>query len=157
MSTRRLLVYLIALHAVILAGGFYLLRDQGVWVLVLEGVLILSLVVGLTIWNHQRVAARLLRDGTVALRDQDYSLRLKEVGVRDVDELISVYNRLLEQIRRERVDSQRREHFLSLLVESTSLGIVTLDFDGKLASINRWGREQLGLPPLSTVEGPEAA
>ena len=148
MTTHRaLLAYLLVAHAVVLAGAIAFLRERPAWLLASEVALALSLVLGLALWRRAQVAQRLLRDGTAALRDQDYSLRLRETGARDVDELIRVYNDLLARIRAERLDNRRREFFLGLLVESTELGVIALDFDGRLAAVNAWGRRQLGLRP----------
>lgn len=147
MTTHRaLLAYLLLAHAATLAAAIYLLRERPAWLLGSELALAASLFVGLGLWRRTDATQRLLRDGTAALRDQDYSLRLRETGARDVDELIEVYNGLLARIRAERLDNRRREFFLDLLVESTALGVVTLDFDGRLARVNAWGRRQLGLP-----------
>jgi len=146
-SSRLLLSYLIVLHVAVLALAIWLLRERPLWLLAIEGLLLLSIILGLAIWRRQRSSRRILADGTAALRDQDYSLRLREVGVADVDELIRVYNQLLERIRSERLDNQRQQFFLSLLIESTALGIITMDFDGNIQRINSWGRRQLDISP----------
>ncbi|MFK8055246.1 MAG: PAS domain-containing sensor histidine kinase [Saprospiraceae bacterium] len=145
MTHRRLLIYLVILHLLVLAGGVWLLREQPYVLISLEVVTVVSFLVGLSIWRKLHTTQRMLHDGTAALRDQDYSLRLSEVGVRDVDELIEVYNGLLEKIRTERIDNQRQQFFLTLLIESTTLGVITMNYDGFIDSINSWGREQLGL------------
>ena len=147
MSARLLLLYLVSVHALVLALGFATLRERPAVLIGLEVATVVSLLVGLGLWRRQHVTQRLLRDGTAALRDQDYSLRLREVGVRDVDELIGVYNGLLARLRSERLDAQRQQSFLDLLVESTALGVFTMDFDGHLAHVNSWGRAQVGLAP----------
>lgn len=145
MTHRRLLIYLIILHILVLAGGVWLLRERPYVLILLEGITVLSFILGLSIWRKQHTTQRMLSDGTAALRDQDYSLRLSEVGVKDVDELIEVYNQLLEKIRSERIDNQRQQFFLTLLIESTTLGVITMDYDGAIDNINTWGRQQLGL------------
>ena len=146
MTTHRaLLAYLLVAHATALAAAIYFLRERPGWLIGAEAALVVSLAVALSLWRRTDVAQRLLRDGTAALRDQDYSLRLRETGTRDVDELIDVYNDLLARIRAERLDNRRRERFLDLLVESAELGVIALDFDGDLARVNAWGRRQLGL------------
>ena len=145
MSARLLLAYLVAVHAAVLALGFATLRERPGVLIGLEVATVASFLVGLALWRRQRTTQRLLRDGTAALRDQDYSLRLREVGVRDVDELIGVYNALLEQLRAERLDAQRQQFFLNLLIESTALGVIAMDFDGRIEHVNSWGRRQLGI------------
>ena len=149
--SRRLLAYLFLTHAATLGVAFYALRDRPALLVGIEIAMVVSLLVGVSIWRRQRTHRRILRDGTAALRDQDYSLRLREVGVTDLDELITVYNRLLEQIRTERLGSQRQQFFLTLLIESTTLGVFTMDFDGHLEHVNSWGRKQLDLPPGGTL------
>ncbi len=147
----RLLAYLLLAHAATLAVAIYALRERPLLLIGIEVAVVISLLVGVSIWRSHSTKQRILRDGTAALRDQDYSLRLAEVGVKDLDELIEVYNRLLETIRRERLDNQRRQFFLTLLVESTTLGVFTMDFDGQLEHVNSWGRKQLELPPAGPL------
>ncbi len=148
---RRLLAYLLLTHAATLGVAIFALRDRPALLIGIEIAVVLSLLVGVSIWRKQFTNQRILRDGTAALRDQDYSLRLREVGVADLDELIEVYNRLLEQIRTERLDNQRRQFFLTLLIESTTLGVFTMDYDGGLDHVNSWGRKQLDLPPAGPL------
>ncbi len=156
-SYRLLLIYLLVVHGLLLAGAVYALRGQPALLIGSEVVLAVSLFVGLDLWRRQRATLRLLSDGTAALRDQDYSMRLAKVGVADVDELIDVYNQLLDRVRAERRDNQRQEFFLGLLVESTALGVITMDFDGRIASVNSWAREQLGLAARDELPGTLAA
>ncbi len=149
--SRRLLAYLLLTHAATLAVAVYALRERPALLIGCEIAVVMSLLFGMSMWRKQATNQTLLRDGTAALRDQDYSLRLREVGVRDLDELIAVYNQLLEQIRSERIGSQRQQFFLGLLIESTTLGVFTMDFDGRLDHVNSWGRRQLDLPPVGTL------
>ncbi len=151
MQHRFLLVYLIVIHLLVLAGAIALLRDTPLGLVGVELGLFLTFLLGLSIWRRMQTGERLLRDGTAALRDQDYSLRLRAVGLGGVDELIQVYNDLLAKIREERLDNQRQQFFLTLLIESTSLGVFTMGFEGELQQINSWGRQQIQLAQNATL------
>lgn len=144
---------LFLLLTVVLAGwavtAWFLLRDQLAWFLLVEVVL---LGLAALVYRAYRRLVRpldLLDAGTAALNDQDFSTRFLPVGSPDVDRLIAVYNRLIDNIREERVAARRNRYLLDTIIQTAGVGLVILDFDGGIATLNPWVRDRLGLPPDS--------
>ena len=69
-----------------------------------------------------------------------------------MDVLIRVYNRMVDDLRRERVRNEEQESFLRRIMEVSPQGIVTLDHDGRIAAANPGAAELLGCP-LETLHG----
>lgn len=87
------------------------------------------------------------------LREQDFSSRLAPVGQREADRIVQLFNRLMDQLKNERLRVREQNHFLDLLVSASPMGVVLLDFDRRLTSVNAAARNFLGLPIDAPVEG----
>jgi PAS domain S-box-containing protein len=53
-----------------------------------------------------------------------------------MDGLIDVYNKMIEQLRKERIMHQEQNFFLDLLINASPAGIIILNYDNKVISIN---------------------
>jgi len=62
-----------------------------------------------------------------------------------MDQLIEVYNRMIDQLREERVKQREQHFFLQHLIESSPSGIIILDFDEIITQINPAAESFLGL------------
>lgn len=74
--------------------------------------------------------------GMDLLRAQDFSSRLAKVGQLDADKLVELFNRLMTQIKNERLRLREQNYFLQMLIDASPLGILTLDFDGHISQAN---------------------
>lgn len=87
------------------------------------------------------------------LREQDFSSRLALVGQREADRIVVLFNRLMDQLKNERLRVREQNHFLDLLVSASPMGVVLLDFDRRMMSANAAARRFLGLSADAPVEG----
>ena len=72
-------------------------------------------------------------------------MRFRPVGSKEMDTLIEVYNDMIDSIRAERVKTRSQHLFLQRLVGAADLGLIILDFDNNISSINPWGMRRLRL------------
>ena len=95
-------------------------------------------VVVLMVWLYRRVVRpmHLLNSGMHLLREQDFSSRLRTVGVPEADNIVTVFNQMMEELKEERLRLLERNNLLDLLVEVSPMGVVMLDFDGHITSLN---------------------
>ncbi|WP_449438245.1 PAS domain-containing protein [Pedobacter steynii] len=70
------------------------------------------------------------------MKDKDFSARLSEIGHPETDELIHVYNLMIQQLRHERLLQAEKSSFLGKLIEASPSGIIIFDFDGLISAIN---------------------
>ncbi len=138
MSTAtKYIAYLTVLHLAI-GGLIYTLIGKGPVVLLVELVLLLSAYVGYRLYEVLVAPLALLSRGAGALADQDFSVKMTATGSREMDRLGEVYNRMIDQLRNERVTGRQREEFLDQLVSAAEVGVIILDFDGGVQSENPW-------------------
>lgn len=101
-----------------------------------------SIYLAVRIYRSMIAPLRLLSQGAAALEDKDFSVKLLPTGSREMDSVVTVYNHMIDQLRAERVGSKQREEFLDRLLESAELGVVILDFEGEIASMNAWAAKK---------------
>lgn len=74
--------------------------------------------------------------GLNLLREQDFSSRLSPVGQREADKIVDIFNRMMAQLKDERLRLREQNHFLDLLIQASPMGVVILDFDNRVTMIN---------------------
>ena len=70
------------------------------------------------------------------LSEQDFSSRLRPVGQRDADRIVHLFNRLMEQLKNERLHVREQNHFLDLLISVSPMGVILFDFNRNITSAN---------------------
>jgi two-component system nitrogen regulation sensor histidine kinase NtrY len=77
-----------------------------------------------------------LQQGVTAIRDQDFNVKFVHTGQREVDELVEVYNRMIDALRIERTTQQEQHFFLEKLIQTSPTAIMIMDFDGAVKQVN---------------------
>ena len=78
------------------------------------------------------------------LSEQDFSSRLRPVGQRDADRIVHLFNKLMEQLKNERLHVREQNHFLDLLISVSPMGVILFDFNRKITSANAAALKFLG-------------
>lgn len=120
----------------------HLFADDGVYLLLAEIFLLGSGYFAYRIYRSIISPLKLLGRGAAALEDQDFSVKLLPTGSIEMDRIGKVYNRMIDQLREERVSSRQQEEFLDRLLGAAELGVVILDYDGEVSSMNKWMERQ---------------
>lgn len=141
----KLALYLGAIHAVLGTVAFLALRDRPWWLLAAELLFAVSLVLGYLLLRAFFVPLRLIRTGAELVAEQDFTSTFRPVGQPEMDALIEVYNRMIEELREERLRLQEHHHFLGHVLTASPAGVLTLDFDGRVTEANPAAARLLGL------------
>ena len=137
MSLRaKIIAYLVLIHGVLAAISFLVLREDPLWLLAVEGLFVLSVVLGFFLVRAFFVPLDLIRTGAELIGERDFTSQFREVGQPEMDALIRIYNRMIERLREERLKLQEQHYFLDRVLTASPAGIVTLDFDGRVSSAN---------------------
>jgi two-component system nitrogen regulation sensor histidine kinase NtrY len=142
----RILLYIVVLHLLFAGLAVYLFLDNRMWLLAIEVVFAISLAIGasLTRASFQRFSVAV--EGSRLIREHEFTSRFREVGQPEVDALIRVYNQMVDHLRDERTRVQEQHYFLSRILLVSPLGIITLDFDDRVALVNPSAERLLGQP-----------
>lgn len=90
--------------------------------------------------------------GMELLREQDFSSRLSPVGQYEADRVVNIFNRMMEQLKNERLRLREQNHFLDLLIKASPMGVIITSLDEDLSELNPMALKMLGVR-LEDVQG----
>lgn len=140
----------VLLSAIVVHGIFVYLLSELYTVnrtafLIGEALLFVSMI--FSYWTYQSISKTFdtISSGIETLRDKDFSAKLNSIGHPEMDELIYVYNLMIEQLRHERLLQVEKSSFLEKLIEASPSGIIIFDFSGNISTANSAALEMFGL------------
>ena len=136
----RIFFLLLALLLMVAWGLMFFImpiKEVGWKFYLVEGVITLSLIY--LAYFYRKVVKPLdtIANGMDLLREQDFSSRLKSVGQLEADRIVDIFNRMMQQLKEERLRLREQNHFLDLLISVSPMGVVILTFDGKVSMANK--------------------
>src|SRR5262249_24980786 len=132
----RIILYLVLIHVGFGGIGFAVLRANKLWLIAVESLFALSVAGGVLLVRAFFVPLERIRTGTELLAVRDFSSRFLEAGEPEMDALVRIYNEMVEQLREERLKLREQHYFLDRLLRASPAGVLTLDYDGRVAQLN---------------------
>ena len=83
--------------------------------------------------------------GMELLREQDFSSRLSRVGQYEADRIVNIFNRMMEQLKNERLRLREQNHFLDLMIKASPMGVIIPSLDDELSELNPMALKMLGV------------
>ncbi|MFZ6769558.1 sensor histidine kinase [Undibacterium sp. Di26W] len=142
---RRLLAYLLLVHAVFLALVFHAYLAEPVWLVCMEAGLILSLTLGIYLVKTALQPLDFAHQFHELLQGENYAARLRSGSNAEVNKLVQLFNRMLEALYLERLKLGEQRGFLDRLLEATPTAVVVFDFDHRISLMNTSAQRLLGL------------
>ena len=133
---RRFIIYLILLHVVFAGCAVWFLRDHRVWLIAVEVFFIFTLSFGAFLVRSLFGPLELVRAGASQIRERDFATRLIITGQPDMDQLLNVFNEMIDTLREERIRNEEQEHLLHNVLSKSPGGVITLDVEDRIASVN---------------------
>jgi two-component system nitrogen regulation sensor histidine kinase NtrY len=158
---RKFLLYLVVLHLVFAGCTIWFLRPRPVWLIAVEIFFIVSFTWGVRLLRAFFGPLGLIRSGASYIREGDFTSRFAPTGQPDMDQLVDVYNHMVDSLREERIHNEEQDHLLRKVMAKSPGGMMTLDVDGRIATVNPAAQALLGLKdeqligrPLSDIGTP---
>ncbi|MET4074017.1 ATP-binding protein [Hymenobacter sp. UYCo722] len=147
MSLRvQFLLFATLIHVVLIAVAAQLRTTNVPLFLGSEVLLLLSITLTAKLYRGFVRPFELIAAGTAAMQAQDFSMKFVPVGQREMDQLIGVYNQMIDALRRERVSQHEKSVLLERLIQASPAGILILDFEGRIESANAAAVRFIGQP-----------
>ena len=147
MSLRlQFLLFVVLIHAVLIALAAQLRTTNAPLFVGSELLLLVSLWLAARLYRGFVRPFQLIAAGTAAMQAQDFSLKFVPVGQPEMDQLIGVYNHMIDALRRERVSQHEKSVLLERLIQASPAGILLLDFEGRIEAANAAAARFVGLP-----------
>jgi len=142
----KYILFVFLLHLVALVLSWLIFEKNRLFFIVSEVFIILSLLLSRQLYKGLIAPLSLLMQGTEAIRDKDFTVKFLLTGSYEMDELIKVYNRMIDELRAERTLQEQQHLFLQKLIHGSPTGILILDYEDKVQQVNPRALQLLGLP-----------
>lgn len=145
--------YVWALLLAALGVGLYFLPIGGtVYYVYVLMAYIFCVLIYLVVFYHKIVKPmHTIGNGMELLREQDFSSRLSPVGQYEADRIVNVFNRMMDQLKQERIRLREQNMFLDLLIKASPMGVVILDLSDNVSQLNPMAVKMLDLPEDKVV------
>jgi len=132
----KFVLFVVILHLVALALSYFVFSGNKLLFIVSEVFILVSVIMSWQLYNQLIQPLKLLMQGKDAIRDRDFSVKFVATGKYEIDELIDVYNQMIDALRAERSKQEQQHYFLEKLVRTSPTGILILDYDEHIQQVN---------------------
>ncbi|MBF9142819.1 sensor histidine kinase [Hymenobacter properus] len=147
MSLRlQFLLFVTLIHVVLIALAWQLRTTNLYLFFGSEVLLIASITLAVRLYRGFVRPFELIAAGTAAIQAKDFSMKFVPVGQREMDQLIDVYNQMIDELRHERVSQHEKSFLLERLIQASPAGVLILDFEGRIESANPAAERFLAQP-----------
>ncbi|MDD6748215.1 MAG: PAS domain-containing protein, partial [bacterium] len=102
----------------------------------LEGLVLVAVCLWFRFYRRVVKPLYLLGNGMDLLNEQDFASRLGRVGQLEADRVVEVFNKMMDQLKNERLQVREQNQFLDLLIQASPMGVLICDLDDRLLSLN---------------------
>ena len=145
----KYILFVVLVHGVLAFLAFRLLEDNKMIFIASEVVILISLFISYELYTSFIRPVKFMLSGADALKDNDFTIKFLDTGSSEMDQLIGIYNDMIDHLRNERIGQEEKHYFLDKLIKASPTGIIILDYDDKVQAINDRAMEilELGLNP----------
>lgn len=143
----------ILVFGALLSIGFLFYKTDIYKFMIIEGVAILAIILFIILYYRLIKPYQIIADGMELLKEQDFSTRLRLISDSEANKLISIFNKMMDQLKDERLQVREKNHFLDLLIQASPQGVIILDFDDHISEINPSGLRLLDINNINEVKG----
>lgn len=144
----KYLVFVCILHAIALFLSYFVFEKNKLYFLLAEVLILISIFISWQLYNQMIRPLNLLVQGADAIKDRDFTIKFVKTGTYEMDQLIEVYNQMMDQLRKERTLQQQQHFFLDKLIDHSPVGIIILDHDNRIQMVNPVAKKILHAIPI---------
>ncbi len=132
----KFILYIFFIHGIALVLSYFVFEKNKVLFIASEVIILISIGLSWSLYTDLINPLQLLLRGTDAIHDRDFNVRFVPTGKYEMDQLIGVYNSMIDQLKAERTLQEEQHFFLEKLIQTSPTGILLLDFDQQVVAIN---------------------
>jgi nitrogen fixation/metabolism regulation signal transduction histidine kinase len=141
----KYVLFIGVLHIVLIVLIYFLLQEKKWYFLLSEFLMFFSLYLSYNLYKSFIRPITLMQTGTDALSDGEFNTKYVKTGSKEIDNLVGVFNEMIERLRQERTLMTEQSYFIQNLIEVTPIGIIIMDFDGLVSNMNPASKNILGV------------
>jgi nitrogen fixation/metabolism regulation signal transduction histidine kinase len=131
----KYILFVTILHLVALMLSYFIFQDK-VFFLGCEALIIVSILFAWQLYRQLIQPLKMLMQGVDAIKDRDFNIKFLHTGKHEMDQLIDVYNQMIDVLHTERTRQEQQHFFLEKLIHTSPTGIIILDFDERIHQVN---------------------
>ncbi len=132
----QLLLLVLSLNLILFILVVLLFREQNMLFIIGEIVLLISTVFSVRIIRKTTKPIDLITAGTEFIKENDFNTKFASSNNSELDSMMQVYNQMIEKLRNERILQKEQYHFLDKIIKASPSGIILMDLDQKIISMN---------------------
>jgi len=150
----KYILFASTIHLVTLVLSFFIFRDNKLLFIASETLILFSLFLCWQLYRQLLQPLNTLLQGADAIRDRDFNIKMLPTGKYEMDQLIHIYNAMMDQLRQERVQQEQQHFFLEKLIFTSPTGIIILDYDENIRQVNPRALQLLGVQENELIGKP---
>jgi two-component system nitrogen regulation sensor histidine kinase NtrY len=132
----KYILFVTILHLIALVLTWFIFCNNKIFFIISEVFIIISMIISWDLYRQLIQPLKLLMKGVDAIKDRDFNVKFIPTGKYEVDQLIGVYNEMIDHLRTERTLQEEQHFFLEKLIFTSPTGIIILDYDHNIQKIN---------------------
>jgi nitrogen fixation/metabolism regulation signal transduction histidine kinase len=150
----KFILLLGCIHTILILLSLPLLTYHKLLFLAAELFILLSIIISVRLYTAYIQPLNLISAGIFSIKEKDFNTKFVKVGQEELDQLIGVYNTMIDQLRGERVKQQEQNFFLERLIEASPVGIIVLDLDENIVALNPSAAQLLEVDATQVLQKP---
>jgi len=130
------ILFVVIIHLTLLILSFQIFKEAKIWFIISEFFILGSVFLSIRLYRSLIQPIQTITAGTEAIKDRDFNVKFLETGNAEMDKLVGTYNQMIDKLRTEGIKQQEQHFFLDKLIQTSPVGIIILDFDENISSLN---------------------
>lgn len=132
----QLFLLLFFLNAIVLFLTILLFKKSNFLFFLAEALFVIAIVFSVIIYKKINKSMVHVITATERIKDNDFNTKFMPVANTEINEMLQVFNKMIEKLRQERVLQKEQYHFLDKIIKASPSGIILLDFEQNISFIN---------------------
>ena len=132
----RYYTFVLILHLALTVLLYLLFEEKKQYFLLCEVGILISLFISYKLYQLLSRPFEIIDAGQNAIADEDFTIKYNKTGTIEMDTLISVYNEMIDRLRKEKTKTEEQSYFLENLFTTSPLGMIIMDYDHKIVMVN---------------------
>ncbi|MFI3262292.1 MAG: ATP-binding protein [Rikenellaceae bacterium] len=111
-------------------------HDLAYYLVAIEVLSVIVIVLLVKLYQRTVKPLQTIISGMDLLKSQDFNSRLLHVKQPDADKIVDLFNKMLEQLKNERLELREKNYILDILIKSSPMGVIMLDLNNDISLIN---------------------
>lgn len=145
----KYILFVLILHLLALVLSYFIFRENKILFIASEVFILLSIWISWSLYRQLLQPLKTLMEGVDVIREKDFTVKFPLTGKYEMDQLVKVFNQMMEQLKTERVRQEQQHFFLEKLIYTSPTGIIILNYDDEVQQINPKAMQLLGIEDIA--------